>query len=110
MRSLSHQSVRKHFDAYADVDWDNSSYRIELDDPRWERSEDDPLGATDWYRSLPQPTRARLGLHLIATQMKLGVHFESVLCRGLLEFATTLHDRGVSFPVLPSSDPLAGES
>ena len=87
---LSHQSVAKHYDAYADIDWDGDAMRIEVDDPRWEKGADDPLGATDWYRSLPQPTRARLGLHWISAQMKLGADFEGVLCRGLLELITQL--------------------
>src|SRR5919205_310572 len=87
---LSHQSVVKHFDAYGDIAWDSEEFRIDPEDPRWELSADDPLGATEWYRSQPQPVRARIGLHLVATKMKTGLEFESVLKRGLLEFATLL--------------------
>jgi hypothetical protein len=87
---LSRQSVVKHFDAYADVDWDRPEHAIDQTDPRWERQSDQPLGATAWYRALPQPTRARLGLHLIASQVKLGLEFERVLKIGLLNFASTL--------------------
>src|SRR5437773_4695796 len=35
LRRLSHQSVVKHFDAYADIDWDAADYRIDPEDPRW---------------------------------------------------------------------------
>ena len=56
---LSRQSVAKHFDAYADVAWDDPEYRIDPDDPRWELGGDDPLGATAWYRA--QPPGVRLG-------------------------------------------------
>jgi hypothetical protein len=84
--------VVKHFDAYADIDWDSAEYRIDPEDPRWELSEDDVLGATAWYRSRPQGERARLGLHLVAAKMKVGAQFENVLQRGLLEFAFTLPD------------------
>ncbi len=87
---LSRQSVTKHFDAYADVAWDDPEHRIDPADPRWELDSDDPLGATDWYRNLPQPERARLGLETVASKMKIGLEFESVLKRGLLEFATRL--------------------
>jgi hypothetical protein len=87
---LSRQSVVKHFDAYADVDWDRPDHAIDPTDPRWEEHPDEPLGATSWYRALPQPTRARLGLHLIASQVKLGLEFERTLEIGLLEFASTL--------------------
>src|SRR5439155_13868515 len=97
LRRLSHQSVVKHFDAYADVDWDAADYRIDPEDPRWELGSDDILGATVWYRAQPQATRARLGLHLVATKMKIGTQFENVLQRGLLEFAWTLPNGAPEF-------------
>lgn len=94
---LSHQSVVKHFDAYADVDWDAPEHAIDQTDPRWEVRRDRPLGDSAWYRALPQPTRARLGLHLIASQVKLGLEFERVLKQGLLAFASTLPDHAPEF-------------
>jgi hypothetical protein len=87
---LSHQSVVKHFDAYADVAWDDPELAIDLADPRFELGEQDPLGATAWYRSRPQPLRARIGCHLMANFMRIGVDFESALKRGLLDFTSTL--------------------
>src|SRR6266576_6955420 len=57
LRRLSHQSVVKHFDAYADIDWDADEYRIDPEDPRWELGSDDVLGATAWYRAQPQADR-----------------------------------------------------
>jgi len=97
LRRLSHQSVVKHFDAYADIDWDAADYRIDPEDPRWELGGDDILGATAWYRAQPQAARARLGLHLVATKMKIGTQFENVLQRGLLEFAWTLPNGAPEF-------------
>lgn len=97
VRRLSHQSVVKHFDAYADIPWDDPEYRIDPADPRFELSADDPLGATDWYRALPQPVRARLGLHTIATFAKIGAQFENVLQRGLLEYAWRLPNHSAEF-------------
>src|SRR5438034_1260813 len=97
LRRPSHQSVVKHFDAYADIDWDAADYRIAPEDPRWELGSDDALGATVWYRAQPQATRARLGLHLVATKMKIGTQFENVLQRGLLEFAWTLPNGAPEF-------------
>ena len=85
---LSEQSVLKHFDAYVDVPWDE--HVLDPTDARWELRGDDPLGATSWYRSLPQPERARLGLWSTVTKMKTGLQFENVLCRGMLEFVDTL--------------------
>jgi len=84
---LSRASVSKHFDAYEDVDWDAPEHHVDAADPRFERTTDDPLGATAWYRALPQATRARLGLHLVACQVSLGIEFENTLKVGLLQFA-----------------------
>src|SRR6185369_18078979 len=72
---LSHQSVVKHFDAYADVPWDDPAYEIEPTDPRWELDDDAGLGATEWYRNQPSEVRARIGLHFIAANMKAGLQF-----------------------------------
>jgi hypothetical protein len=94
---LSHQSVVKHFDAYADIEWDSDEFRVDPTDPRWELGEVDALGATEWYRSQPAETRARIGLHLVASKMKTGLEFESVLKRGLLEYAATLPNRSHEF-------------
>jgi hypothetical protein len=90
IRRLSHQSVVKHFDAYADIDWDNPEFRIDHDDPRWELESDDVLGATEWYRTQPAGIRSRIGLRILANFMKIGVIFEYVLKRGLLDFASRL--------------------
>ena len=97
LQRLSHQSVVKHFDAYADVDWDAPEMRIDPGDPRWELDGDDPLGATAWYQAQPQPVRAGIGLHLFATFMKIGLQFESVLKRGLLEYAFKLPNGAPEF-------------
>ena len=94
---LNRQSTDKHFDAYADVAWDSPEMRIELDDPRWELTADDPLGATEWYRSQPQAVRAEIGLMRIASNMKVGLQFESILQRGLLEYAAKLPDGSPEF-------------
>jgi hypothetical protein len=94
---LSHQSVVKHFDAYADIPWDDPAFRIDPEDPRWQLPPDDVLGATAWYQSRPQGVRARIGLHMMATFMKIGLQFEGVLKRGLLEFALQLPNGSPEF-------------
>jgi hypothetical protein len=90
LERLSHASVSKHYRAYSDIDWDAEEYRIDSADPRWEIRDEDPLRDTPWYRALPQATRARVGLHRIASRMRMGVLFENILQRGLLEFAVAL--------------------
>jgi hypothetical protein len=97
VRRLSRQSVDKHFDAYADVPWDDPDFAIDRDDPRWELGADDPLGSTAWYQNLPQERRAQLGLETVASKMKIGLEFEGVLKRGLLEYASTLANGSPQF-------------
>lgn len=84
---LSRQSVEKHFDAYADVDWDAPEMRIEPTDTRWVLPGIDALARTDWYRDQPPEVQARIGLHRVAVMMRTGWEFENVLQRGLLSYA-----------------------
>ncbi len=86
---LCARSVTKRHDAYADVDWDHPDHRIDSTDPRFALGDDEPLATTPWYRALAPDTRARVGLHLLASRTKIGVAFESILSRGLLEFSGT---------------------
>jgi hypothetical protein len=97
---LSRQSVTegKHFDAYADVPWDDPAYRIDPEDALWEMSDaDGGLGATDWYKAQPQGVRARMGLQGVVSAMKTGLQFESILKRGLLEYASKLPNNAPEF-------------
>ena len=97
IQRLSVQSVRKHYDAYADIDWDAPEMQIARDDPRFELPPDDSLGGTEWYKSQPQSVRAEIGLNAFASAMKMGVVFENVLKRGLLEYAFRLPNRSPEF-------------
>jgi len=97
---LSRQSVAKHFDAYADIDWDRDDYRLEPNDPRFEIPEFETLGATDWYKQQPLEIRTRIGMHLVATFMRVGAQFENVLKRGLLEFTAQLPSGAPEFRYL----------
>lgn len=94
---LSNLSVTRHFDAYADVEWDSPAFTVDRQDPRWALGDDDPLGATAWYRELPSESQASLGLDLIASKMKIGLQFESILKQGLLRFAAELPNRSPEF-------------
>jgi hypothetical protein len=83
---LSRQSVEKHFDAYADVDWDGPDMAVDPADPRFRLWDSDPLAMTEWYRAQPPEVQSRIGLHRVATAMRTGWEFENVLQRGLLEY------------------------
>jgi hypothetical protein len=68
-----------------------------IDDPRWELPSDSGLGATEWYRNQPADVRALIGLRGIASNMKAGLQFESILKRGLLEYAFALPNQSPEF-------------
>ncbi|MBI5516942.1 MAG: diiron oxygenase [Deltaproteobacteria bacterium] len=87
---LSSHSVTQRFDAYADLAWDLPEHRVDPEDPRFELGPEEPLSHTRWYQDLPSALRARVGLHLLASYMRVGVQFESVLSQGLLRFAEAL--------------------
>jgi len=87
---LNKASVDKHWEAYADIPWDDPDHRIDRDDPRWILSADDRLGSTAWYRAQPVEVQARIGLWRVATAMKIGLQFENLLKRGLLNYAYRL--------------------
>jgi hypothetical protein len=94
---LSRQSVDRHFDAYVDVAWDDPDMAIDPADPRWQLFADDPVGATAWYQGLSPEQRSAIGLQRVVSAMKIGVEFESVLKRGLLEFAAELPNGSPEF-------------
>lgn len=97
LRKLSQHSVTKHFDAYADIDWESPELAIDPADPRFALRPPDPLAETAWYQAQPAEVRSTLGLHLAASFMKIGSQFENVLQRGLLEFAWTLPNGAPEF-------------
>jgi hypothetical protein len=94
---LSHQSVAKCYSAYQDVAWDDPALRIDSDDILWELPDEDPFAHTAWYRAQPPAVRTRVGLHVAASFMKIGIQFESMLERGLLDFAFALPNGAPEF-------------
>ncbi|MGH9081976.1 MAG: AurF N-oxygenase family protein [Acidimicrobiales bacterium] len=98
VRRLSRQSVERHFDAFADVDWDADG--VDPSDQRWSMERLDPLASTEWYRGQPPEARSRIGLHRIATAMRTGWEFENILQRGLLAYAFWLPNRRPEFRYL----------
>jgi hypothetical protein len=94
---LSKASVDKHWEAYADIPWEEPEFRLDPADPRWILPPIDRLGATAWYRSQPEDVQARIGLWRVATTMKIGLQFENLLKRGLLGYAYKLPNGSPEF-------------
>ncbi|MEW9549528.1 diiron oxygenase [Nonomuraea sp. NPDC050783] len=94
---LSKASVDKHWEPYRDIPWDDPDFQVDPADPRWELPEVDKLGGHPWYRGLPAGTRAAIGLWRVATAMKIGLQFENLLKRGLLNYAYRLPNGSPEF-------------
>jgi para-aminobenzoate N-oxygenase AurF len=97
---LNKLSVERHFDAYADIDWDDPANALDITDPRLELAANDPLRHTDWYAAQPPDGRAAVGCHRWAACMKTGWHFENILQRGLLRHAFELPNGAAEFRYL----------
>ncbi|MDD7814337.1 diiron oxygenase [Mycobacterium sp. CSUR Q5927] len=87
LQNLSQSSVRRRFDPFTDIDWDAPENAITADDPRWVLT-DDPLGRTDWYRSQPLDKQIAIGMWRQANIAKVTLQFESMLIRGLVQYAS----------------------
>lgn len=94
---LNQASVTKFFNAYLDIDWDNPDNQIDICDERWILTDQDFLGATQWYQSLTKEQQSKLGLQRAVDSMKLGAQFENILNRGMLAFAANLPDHAPEF-------------
>ncbi|GIH99545.1 AurF N-oxygenase family protein [Planobispora takensis] len=94
---LSKASVDKHWEPYVDIPWDDPDFLVRQDDPRWELPAVDKLGGHPWYRAQPPEVRAKIGLWRVATAMKIGLQFENLLKRGLLNYAYRLPNGSPEF-------------
>ena len=90
LRTLSEGSVRRHFDAFADIDWDDPAYAIDPDDDCWVLPPEHPIGGHEWYQGLPVERQREIGLWSMAQMMKVGLGFENLLIRGLMQYVFDL--------------------
>jgi hypothetical protein len=87
LSTLSQGSVRRNFNPYTDIDWDSPEFAITKDDPRWILPESDPMGRHPWYQAQPVERQIAIGLWRQANVAKVGLHFESILIRGLMGYS-----------------------
>ncbi|MDX1511294.1 MAG: diiron oxygenase [Nitriliruptorales bacterium] len=81
---LNELSLDDQADAYVDIDWDATDLQIDPTDPRFQVTSLKGLLDNDWYRRLSEDDKSRLGLKYIVDAMRMGMHFENGLQRGLL--------------------------
>ena len=90
LRTLSEGSVHQHFDPWTDIAWNDPSYAITSDDPRWVLPETDALGRHPWYQAQPLDKQIAIGIWRQANVCKVGLQFENILIRGLMEHVISL--------------------
>ncbi|MGW5437168.1 AurF N-oxygenase family protein [Nocardia asteroides] len=90
LRSLSEGSVNRHFDPYVDIDWDAPEFAVHADDPRWIMPAEDPLGRHPWYKAQPVERQIAMGMWRQAGIAKVGLDFEQLLIRGLMQYLVSV--------------------
>jgi hypothetical protein len=87
LTTLSEGSVRRNFNPYTDIDWDSPEFKVVENDERWILPATDPIGKHSWYQSQSRERQIEIGMWRQANVAKVGLHFESILIRGLMEYA-----------------------
>jgi hypothetical protein len=86
LKTLSEGSVRRNFNPYTDIDWSDPRFAVTDNDPRWLLPASDPLAGHPWYRAQPLEKQIAIGMWRQANVAKVGLHFESILIRGLMGY------------------------
>lgn len=97
LSTLSYGSVHKRFDPYIDIDWDHPDFAVRRDDDRWILPPTDPFGAHPWYQALPRERQIHIGMWRQANVAKVGLQFENLLIRGLMQYVFALPNGSPEF-------------
>ncbi|WP_311210661.1 MULTISPECIES: diiron oxygenase [unclassified Aeromicrobium] len=100
LTQLSQASVDRHFDAFVDVPWDHPDFAIDPTDAHWVLPEADPLGAHPWYKSLPVERQIEIGMWRYANIFKVGLQFENLLIRGIMQYVFSRPNGSAEFRYL----------
>ena len=86
------------FDPFLSIDWDSPEFALDPNDPRWVLNPRiDPLGASPWYRALPLQRQIDIGRWRQANAIKVGLAFESILIRGMMQYLVKLPNGAPEF-------------
>ena len=98
---LSEASVNRHFDAFTDIPWEDPDFTVDPSDKRWILPAGlDPLGSHDWYTSLPVEKQIEIGLWRQSNVMKVGLQFENILIRGIMQYVFAQENGSAEFRYL----------
>ena len=87
LTTLSEGSVRRNFNPYTDIDWDSPEFAVIAERRALDPAATDPIGKHAWYQAQPTERQIEIGMWRQANVAKVGLHFESILIRGLMEYA-----------------------
>ncbi|NYI99793.1 hypothetical protein HNR19_000492 [Nocardioides thalensis] len=100
VETLSEGSANRSFDAFRDIPWDDPDFAIDLTDPRWSLPAVDALGAHPWYQEQSEERRIAIGLWRQANVCKVGLQFENILIRGIMQYVFTVPNGSPEFRYL----------
>lgn len=101
LNRLSQASVDRHFDAFADIDWDSPDFQVRPNDERWVLPANvDPLGAHPWYQQQSLERQIKIGQWRQANILKVGLQFENILIRGIMQYVFTVPNGSPEFRYL----------
>ncbi|OHU78840.1 AurF N-oxygenase family protein [Mycobacteroides chelonae] len=101
LETLSHGSTNRNFDPFIDIDWDSPEYAVVPNDPRWVLPhKTDPLGRHPWYQGQPLEKQIEIGMWRQANVARVGLQFESILIRGLIQYAFSVPNGSPEFRYL----------
>jgi len=86
LSTLSEGSVRRNFNPYTDIEWNSPEFAVTANDPRWILPKSDPMGGHRWYLEQTRERQIEIGMWRQANIAKVGLHFESMLIRGLMQY------------------------
>ncbi|GAA4385069.1 diiron oxygenase [Tsukamurella soli] len=95
---LSEASVHRNFDPYIDIDWDSPELAVVPDDARWVCNDRfDPIGRNEWYQAQPLEKQIAIGMWRQANVAKVGLQFESILIRGIMQYTAAQPNDSIEF-------------
>ncbi len=98
LQILSNGSVHRRFEPYVDIDWDSPDFAIDSKDPRWILpAKADAMGGHPWYQALPDDQKIAIGMWRQANIAKVGLQFENVLIRGMMQHVFALPNGSPEF-------------
>ncbi|WP_442790137.1 AurF N-oxygenase family protein [Nocardia sp. CDC160] len=95
---LSQGSVDKHFDPFADIDWDNPDFAVTPNDRRWILPvSGDMFARHPWYQAQSEARKIAIGLWRQANIAKVGLQFETLLIGGMVQHTFKLRNGSPEF-------------